>query len=358
MSPLPLWLLASGLAGPPDPVAVSDANAAAPCQWPTVVSYRAGEDKCTGLLVHPEVIVTAGHCVLDSPAGGVRFGEQFQPAAEIIDAARCGVHPDYVATGAPSSDVGYCVLEAPMPGVPPTPILAGCETPWLQAGRPAVIVGFGTTPDDEPFGTKRYAFTVLDSDLREDGTVWVGDAEVNGCFGDSGGPAFVRSPDGTWHALGVLTYGPPCGEGPVLYRALFDRIAWLEAETGRDLTPCHDAEGTWDPGPDCGSISADPLAPARTWSEACAGELAEAPRCPEPVAPEASTTDEPATDSGVAADTDDEADAGCSCRTSAPRPGHQVPLAVVLLSLRRRRPARRWPLRRRRPSHRPHHPSP
>lgn len=132
--------------------------------------------------------------------------------------------------------------------------------------------GPGSTAPVEPSRarapTKRYAFTVLDSDLRSDGTVWVGDAEVNGCLGDSGGPAFVRSPAGTWHALGVLTHGPECGQGPVLYRALFDRIGWLEQETGYDLSPCHDAEGAWDPGAACGVIAADPLAAGPEWAQA------------------------------------------------------------------------------------------
>ncbi|MCA9704453.1 MAG: trypsin-like serine protease, partial [Myxococcales bacterium] len=223
LPPLACLALAAGLA-PPRPVAVSGANVALPCQWPTVVSFRAGDGKCSGTLVHPRVIVTAAHCLVDSSAGGIRFGEQFQPAAMIVDAERCGLHPDYLRSPVPSADVGYCVLQEAVEGIPPTPLLMGCETERLRRGEPAVIVGFGISEQDELFGTKRYAFTVLDSDLRDDGTVWVGDAEVNGCLGDSGGPALVQRPEGTWHAVGVLAHGPACGQGPVLYRSLHDRI--------------------------------------------------------------------------------------------------------------------------------------
>ncbi|MEX1364271.1 MAG: trypsin-like serine protease [Nannocystaceae bacterium] len=343
MCSLPQLVLAAGLAHPGAPAAVSGANVATECQWPTVVSYRAGDSKCSGLLVHPRVIVTAAHCIEDAPAGGVRFGEQFQPAERIVDALRCGIDPVYASTGAPSSDVGYCVLEEAVQDIPLTPVLMGCETDWLRAGLPAVIVGLGATPDDPAFGTKRYAFTVLDSDLRSDGTVWVGDADVNGCLGDSGGPTFVRSPAGTWHALGVLAHGPECGQGPVLYRALFDRIGWLEQETGYDLSPCHDAEGAWDPGSACGTIAADPLTAGSVWSQACAGATIDAPNCPEPAPPD--PTDgitEPLDGSGEdPSGLDDAAPTGCGCAT-APRPttSWTLTLLVLLLSRRRRRSAR------------------
>lgn len=347
MPSLPTWLLAAGLVAPAEPVALSEGNAAAECQWPTVVSFRAGEDKCTGLLVHPEVIVTAAHCIAEAPAGRVRFGERFQPAAERIYADHCGIHPEFAATGAPSSDLGYCVLSEPMLGIPPTPLLMGCETAWIEAGLPAVLVGFGTTADDDLFGTKRYAFTVLDSELRSDGTVWVGDAEVNGCQGDSGGPAFVRSPAGTWHALGLLTFGPECGQGPVLYRALFDRIAWLEDETGRDLSPCHDADGAWAPGPECEPIAADPLATGRTWDDACASEEVEAPRCPEPEPePEPASTDDgdaSSDDAAASAAADAPAEGGCACRaTPTGEPGRLAALLLLLLGLSRSARRRAW----------------
>lgn len=336
--------LAAGWAAPREPAAVSDANVAQPCQWPTVVSFRAGEGKCTGTLVHPRVIVTAAHCMEDSAAGGIRFGEQFQPAAMIVDAERCGVHPQYLETGAPSSDIGWCVLSEPVEGIPPTPLVMGCETQWLRRGEPAVIVGLGISEEDEFFGTKRYAFTVLDSDLRGDGTVWVGDEEVNGCFGDSGGPAFVRSPEGTWHAIGVLAFGPDCGEGPVLYRALHDRIEWLETETGFDLSPCHDADGTWSPGPDCGEIAVDPLATDGLWSQRCAGERAAAPVCAggsgstddaSGTSPSRDTGEPPAPSTGASLDAPTRDDAGCGCR--APVSGEPAAWWWLLVGLGRPR---------------------
>jgi hypothetical protein len=347
---------ATGWAAPPDPAALAHANAAMPCQWPTVVSFRTSEAKCTATLVHPQVIVTAAHCLELATPGRIRFGEQYQPAAFMIDVERCGLDPDYPQTHAPSSDVGFCVLAEPVEGIPLTPLLTACETPWLHEGLRAVIVGLGQTERSEEFGIKRYAFTALDSDLRADGTVWVGDDEVNGCLGDSGGPALVQSPAGTWHTLGVLTFGPECGQGPGLYRALFDRMAWLEAETGFDLSPCHDAAGRHDPGPACHPIALDPLAQDLGWAELCASDLAEPPTCPAsaaetdgPLDPSDTTT--PATDTDGASSTATTASStstptGCACgAVPGPRTRHLPWLAFALAIRRRRARARRVPSR-------------
>lgn len=336
MNPV-LWLaylaLATGWAAPTDPAAVAEGSLAMPCQWPTVVSFRTSDEKCTATLVHPRVIVTAAHCLEASSPGRVRVGEQYQPAAFTIDVERCGLDPDYPRTHAPSSDVGYCVLAEPVEGIPATPLLTACEVAWLHAGLPAVIAGFGQTETDEGFGTKRYAFTALDSALRDDGTVYVGDDEVNGCLGDSGGPAFVQSPAGTWHTLGVLVFGPACGQGPVLYRALHDRIAWLEAETGLDLSPCHDADGGWEPGPACGPLALDPLTGDTSWADRCTSARAEAPACPATVADTGPNDPQDPLDDPALADDDDAT--GCACR-AAGSDTHVVAWLSLVLAARPR----------------------
>lgn len=349
MPPMFALLAFAGLLTPPEPATVAHGSLAMPCQWPTVVSYRTGEDKCSATLVHPRVVVTAAHCLETGSPGRVRFGEQYQPASFIVDVERCSFDPDYPRTHSPASDIGFCVLAEPVEGIPTTPLLAGCETEWLHAGLPAVIVGFGQTQSDPEFGVKRYAFTTLASELRDDGTILVGDAEVNACLGDSGGPAFVQSPAGTWHTIGVLVYGPACAQGPVLYRALFDRLAWLEAEAGFDLSPCHDANGDWSPGPACGPVALDPLALHTSWADRCTSDEAQAPACPAP-APETDTFD-PSEGSTALASSSTEA-TGCACRTG---PSRFPWLALLFAATGRRRPRPLEP-RDRRPSSPPPRP--
>lgn len=247
------WVLLGELAGG-STSRLPAANVAESCQWPTVVAFRAGEEKCSGTLVHPEIVVTAAHCLLGGAPDHIRFGEAFSPASRIVGAAQCWTRPEYAESLDPAEDLGVCRLETPVPDIPATPLLGACATETvIEPQADVVLVGFGIPETGGEFGTKRYAFTRVVDEPRDDGTFTAGDAEVNGCDGDSGGPAMVQLTDGTWHVAGVLVSGPECGEGPSRYLAAATHLAWLEATTDRDLTPCRDADG-----PEC-RLAADPL---------------------------------------------------------------------------------------------------
>jgi hypothetical protein len=262
-----------GLVGPAGP-RLPAANVAEDCQWPTVVSFRAGAEKCTGTLVHPEIVVTASHCILAGTPERMRFGEEFSPESRTMDVAECWTRPEYEVALDPAEDIAACRLVEPVPDVPITALLGACETEaTIVPGVDVALVGFGLTGTGEDFGTKRYAFTRVVEPLREDGTFVAGDDAVNGCDGDSGGPALVRLSDGTWHVAGVLVYGPDCGAGPSRYLAASRHLAWLEEATGRDLSPCRGADGTWQPGPDC-RVATDPQAIADAWDAWCDGPRA------------------------------------------------------------------------------------
>jgi hypothetical protein len=229
-------------------------------------------------------------------------------------------HPDFLDGGAPAHDIGICRLAEPVQDVPRLPLLVGCEAEVLRPGAEAVIAGFGQADTDAAFGTKRYAFTVVGSELRSDGTVFVGDAVVNGCLGDSGGPAFIRMTDDTWRVAGVLTYGPECGEGVSLYASVPGRIAWLEEASGVDLTPCHDDDGQWAPTALCDTIPADPLA-IGTWTNACAGPVVATAATCEPTDGTGGAT---SGDSATSGDTDfgpplASTVEGCGCAAANPR---------------------------------------
>jgi MYXO-CTERM domain-containing protein len=50
-------------------------------------------------------------------------------------------------------------------------------------------------------------------------------------------------------------------------------MSWFEDTTGIDLTPCHDADGTWNPGPDCTGIPMAPGVGSGSWPSCQPGEL-------------------------------------------------------------------------------------
>ncbi len=256
-------------------LAISGANEAAVCEWPTVVSYRAG-DRCTGVLVHPRVVLTAAHCLVEDSASRIRFGERFAPFAFDVAVEDCFTNPVFDADWG-AGDIAACTLHEPVSEIPPTQILAGCETNALEQGASTVIVGFGATdgdqPDDPDFGIKRYAFTHMASDPTDEGTISIGTGGVAGCTGDSGGPAFVTVSDGSWRVFGLLSGGTGCGPSAGTYVLIHEHLTWLEAVTGYDLTPCHAPDGAWAPGAACRGSALMPLDSGASWDNRCASPL-------------------------------------------------------------------------------------
>jgi hypothetical protein len=290
-------------------LSVAGANAAGPCQFPTVAAFRAGETKCSGTLIHPELVVTAAHCLLEGRPDNVRFGESFSPSAMRVDVAQCHVNPGFSDGQAPSEDYAVCRLVEAVQGIPATPLLASCEVDALVPEASAVVVGFGITDTDDGFGIKRYGFTRIAGDPRSDGTIWIGDEEVGGCLGDSGGPTFVQLADGGWRTVGVLTFAPPCGQGEGLFRTLADRTAWIEEVTGLDVTPCHDDAGMWLGGADCVGVSGDPRAPDTDWAGLCSGPTITPTTLCEPQTG-TDTDSDSGSDSGTGSDSDSDTGTG------------------------------------------------
>lgn len=297
-----LVLAGVGLGAGAAPAAVAGGTMAQECEWPTVVTYRVGDDKCTGTLVHPEVMVTAAHCMEEGMPGAVRAGEDFSPHEIRFDIDECFANSEYWETRSPSDDFAVCRLLEPATGVPIVPIAMGCEGDAVVPGAEVVVVGFGQTPDDFAFGFKRWAQTKVLDTSHPGALIQLGDEEVNGCLGDSGGPAFVQMPDGQWRAFGILTAGEPCGEGPSWYTRIDSNVAWLETQAGIDITPCHDVDGNPDPGNGCRDFAADPTH-ATTWDEDCVAPLVD----PSGECPPALENDDEGGSSGGDGDDDDDA---------------------------------------------------
>ncbi len=341
-------IVAAAVSAPFDPLPIGGSNVADECQFPGVVALRSGSTSCTGTVVHERVVVTAAHCLAEGAPDRIRFGESYTSWERRIDVVECGVDPDYAQTEASADDLGYCVLADPV-DIAPIPLLAGCEMDAVHPGTVAAIAGYGVEQDEGgSYGRKRYAFTTVASELREDGTIRVGDEGASGCIGDSGGPAIVQLADGTWRALGVLSQSPACGTGPSTYRTLVDRIAWLEAESGFDVTPCWDDDGAWEAGPACAGFDADPRESDGDWIQFCDGERIEPTQTCEPTIADTSsssggeTTDASSSSSSEGSSSTGEpaatSDAGCGCTAhGAPRAGFFAMIWVAYVGVRRTR---------------------
>jgi hypothetical protein len=260
------WPSAAGAA---EPQPIYGGAKVKPCGWPTAVALGG----CTGTLVHPELVVFAAHCMEGGYGpSSATFGDNESSAAFEVPTTACKSNPKYGSQ--PGQDVAYCKLVKPVTQVPIVPILMGCETSVLTAGVDVVAVGFGEANDNLGWGPKREVTMKLNGII--DGEAFIGGNGKDTCYGDSGGPVFVRLADGSWRVFGITSYGEYCGAGGY-YSMMHSAIAWLEQSSGLDLTPCFDAQGNWAPGAGCTGFPLDPGLGGSSWSQGCAGGAVSGP---------------------------------------------------------------------------------
>jgi endonuclease G len=260
------------LAGVLDPPVVGGTPVPAG-EWPDVVLVVAPTAACSGTLVAPDVVLTAGHCIETHPQlvviGTVDYN---QPGGEAIRVKSAVAYPDWQH----HYDVGVLVLEHAA-AAKPRAIASACTVKeHFAAGAAVHLVGFGlTTRAGTGMNTKleEADLPVVDATCARDpycqpaiapnGEFTAGGNGTDSCFGDSGGPLYLPAPRGA-SLIGVVSRGmevagAPCGGGGVYVRA--DKVVpWIEETTGRKLTrsPCDDgkADGEDGDGESSGGCSA------------------------------------------------------------------------------------------------------
>lgn len=212
-----------------------------------VVAIVAGEGLCTGTVVAPRLVLTAGHCLSALRPGqevGVFYGDELNPAMQVA-AEDWGVHPEFCSTCKQDIfDYGYVLIEGTfsLPGGFLLPLVDQDE--WddsMRKGQDVTVVGYGEDPDsptaDKGIGVKRKVGTEIRKFSNEGLEFFAGGDERDSCAGDSGGPAFVRVADGSWRLAGIVSRGTnPCGDGG-FYGVPFPALFWVRDETGIDLLP-------------------------------------------------------------------------------------------------------------------------
>jgi len=186
---------------------------------------------CSGTLIHPRVVLTAGHCTSGWEGTGVEdfyvnFHQYALNESTLLVVEDVVTHPDY--NWGPQSDphdVGALILAEPYLDADPAllPDLGFLDE--LRAdgllGQGAhkatfTLVGYGGTlnwppPDITYDDWRQYAVSeyraLLPAWLRMSQNPATGDGGT--CGGDSGGPAFWTQDDGTEILVGITSWGDP-----------------------------------------------------------------------------------------------------------------------------------------------------
>lgn len=256
-------------ASSPEELRIYGGEPAKTCEWPTSV----GLGRCTGTLVHPRIMLSAAHC---STPSKVQFGEAYgKSIVKTVKIDWCEKNPDFKMK---EGDFAFCYLKEAVTDVPIAPIAYGCEVEEIKEGAKIWLVGFGSR-EDGGSGTKYKVEIPINKVMSDGQEIEVGGDGKASCYGDSGGPAFMKLSDGSWRTVGIVSRGTnkECGYPSVLTTA-HSAVPWIQKTlkekgvTDVDIAPCFDDDGKWDPTDACTGFAIDPGAANGSWDDMCSGE--------------------------------------------------------------------------------------
>jgi secreted trypsin-like serine protease len=240
----------------PSSQAIVGGHDAAPGAYPAVAEVTiAGAFLCTGTLISPDAVLTAGHCGsitggagIATPAAwpaaaiSVKIGGHTAGSGESVPVSSVIVPPEYLATS--GHDISLIRLAGTSTKAP-VKVAGDAEGGLWSAGTLETIVGWGATSEGGdtpdalqearvPVTTDAYcgsaysdfeAATMLCAGYPQGGT--------DTCQGDSGGPLFGHTAAGALKVVGSTSFGEGCarpGKPGVYARVADDALReWIRS---------------------------------------------------------------------------------------------------------------------------------
>jgi V8-like Glu-specific endopeptidase len=225
---------------------------------------------CTGTVVAPRIVLTAGHCVEDIESSSIvepsniavatgLSNIQRIPHDRVSKVSQAVVYPNFNPTRL-HGDAGLLILASPV-SAPPVELAIGADAALYEPGDELTVAGWGvddrttghapnqlqaaTVPVEEASrcrtGLRR--FYPFFEPARQVCTLDLPARQITTCHGDSGGPAFATRPDGTLVEVGVTSLGAAtCNpSSPAVYTRT-DQISgwvksWIDAVEAGGPTP-------------------------------------------------------------------------------------------------------------------------